>query len=91
MILTADVFIWLDGTSRYVEVFIDFNLEISTPIKRGYIAPRYDLSKHICLYIYILYIYSNFPNLDCLSLDCFSQLFKIFNLTENLYNVKLDF
>lgn len=88
MILTADVFIWLDGTSRYVEVFIDFNLEISTPIKRGYIAPRYDLSKHICLYIYILYIYSNFPNLDYL---CFSQLFKIFNLTENLHNVKLDF
>lgn len=88
MILTADVFIWLDGTSRYVEVFIDFNLEISTPIKRGYIAPRYDLSKHICLYIYILYIYSNIPNLDCL---CFSQLFKIFNLTENLHNVKLDF
>lgn len=88
MILTADVFIWLDGTSRYVEVFIDFNLEISTPIKRGYIAPRYDLSKHICLYIYILYIYSNFPNLDHL---CFSQLFKIFNLTENLHNVKLDF
>lgn len=88
MILTADVFIWLDGTSRYVEVFIDFNLEISTPIKRGYIAPRYDLSKHIYLYIYILYIYSNFPNLDCL---CFSQLFKIFNLTENLHNVKLDF
>lgn len=88
MILTADVFIWLDGTSRYVEVFIDFNLEISTPIKRGYIAPRYDLSKHICLYIYILYIYSNFPNLDYLY---FSQLFKIFNLTENLHNVKLDF